>query len=84
MPWSFGRTMPVTVFADGGEQPGVAEAGGDVAHTPGGAALIPHLPEELISGGAKGGWWMKTVQLDQEARGTILRDPSKPTFWRRA
>ena len=48
------------------------------------AALIPHLPEELFPGGAKAGWWMKTVQLDQEAKGTILREKTKPTRWRRA
>ena len=48
------------------------------------AAVIPYLPEELFPGGAKAGWWMKTVQLDQEAKGTILREKTKPARWRRA
>ncbi len=52
------------------------------------AALIPHLPEELFPSGAKAGWWMKTVQLDQEAKGTVVREKIKPkgtpTRWRRA
>lgn len=56
------------------------------------AAVIPYLPEELFPGGAKAGWWMKTVQLDQEAKGTIVREKGvprgvplgTPTRWRRA
>jgi len=27
--------------------------------------VVPHLPEYLFLGGAKAGWWSKTVQLDQ-------------------
>lgn len=48
------------------------------------AAVIPYLPEELFPGGAKAGWWMKTVQLDQEAKGSIVREKTKPARWRRA
>ena len=48
------------------------------------AAVIPYLPEELFPGGAKAAWWMKTVQLDQEAKGTILREKTRPARWRRA
>ena len=40
--------------------------------------LRPHLPEELFPNGAKAGWWAKTVQLDLEAKGIVLREKSKP------
>jgi hypothetical protein len=29
----------------------------------------------------KVGWWMKTVQLDLEARKIVLREKSKPLRW---
>lgn len=41
-------------------------------------ALIPLLPQDLFPGGEKSGWWMKTVQLDLEAKGQVAREPSKP------
>jgi hypothetical protein len=42
------------------------------------------LPEELFPGGAKSGWWVKTVQLDLEAKKVIKRTTeSKPTRWYR-
>ena len=47
------------------------------------SAVVPHLPRDLFPGGAKAGWWAKTVQLDQEAKGTIVRDTGKPLRWRR-
>ena len=34
-------------------------------------AVKPLLPETQFPGGAKAGWWVKCVQLDQEARGTM-------------
>ncbi len=37
--------------------------------------------EELFPGGAKTGWWAKTVQLDLEAKGIIVRADSKPLRW---
>ncbi len=46
-------------------------------------AVVPHLPEELYPGGAKVGWWAKTVQLDQEAKGVLAREPTKPLRWHR-
>lgn len=46
-------------------------------------AVVPHLPEELYPGGAKVGWWAKTVQLDQEAKGTLTREPTRPLRWHR-
>ena len=41
-------------------------------------ALLARLPEALFPGGAKAGWWLKAVQLDLEAKGTIERAPGKP------
>lgn len=29
-------------------------------------------------------WWAKTVQLDLEAKGLVVRDAGKPLRWRRA
>lgn len=45
--------------------------------------LTPRLPERLFPGGAKAGWWAKTVQLDLEARGEIVRE-GHPIRLRRA
>jgi hypothetical protein len=39
---------------------------------------LPHLPEALFPGGAKAGWWLKSVQLDLEARGMIARINTSP------
>jgi hypothetical protein len=47
-------------------------------------AVLPHLDEELFPGGAKAGWWAKTVQLDLEARGAVKREKTKPLRWHRA
>ena len=41
-------------------------------------AVLPHLPAHLFPSGAKAGWWMKTVQLDLEAKGIIMREKTKP------
>ncbi len=46
-------------------------------------AVITYLPEDLFPGGAKAGWWAKTVQLDQEAKGTLIREATKPLRWHR-
>ncbi|MEM1021871.1 MAG: hypothetical protein ACFBZ9_04705 [Sphingomonadales bacterium] len=46
------------------------------------AAVKPHLPEDLFPGGKTSGWWVKTVQLDLEAKGKMLRDRGKPLRWR--
>jgi hypothetical protein len=46
-------------------------------------AVIPHLPDDLYPSGAKAGWWAKTVQLDQEAKGTLVREATKPLRWHR-
>ncbi|MGL4321292.1 MAG: DUF6958 family protein [Paracoccaceae bacterium] len=41
-------------------------------------AMVAHLPEALFPGGEKVGWWMKSVQLDLEAKGIIARGPKAP------
>jgi hypothetical protein len=46
-------------------------------------AVVAHLPGELFPGGATCGWWAKTVQLDLEAKGVLVREHSKPLRWHR-
>ena len=46
-------------------------------------AVLPHLPAGLFPGGAKAGWWQKTVQLDLEAKKTITREKTTPLRWHR-
>jgi hypothetical protein len=36
--------------------------------------VLAHLPPDLYPGGAKSGWWMKTLQLDLEAKKIIRRE----------
>jgi dihydrofolate reductase len=47
------------------------------------AAVKPHLPTALFPGGAKSGWWAKTVQLDLEAKRLVSREATKPLRWHR-
>jgi hypothetical protein len=45
--------------------------------------VLPHLPQDLFPGGEKAGWWLKSVQLDQEAKGVITRSPGAPVrLWK--
>jgi hypothetical protein len=44
-------------------------------------AVIPNLPDHLFPGGATAGWWAKTVQLDLEAKGVVIREATKPLRW---
>jgi hypothetical protein len=44
-------------------------------------AALSHLPEDLFPGGKKAGWWAKTVQLDLEAKGVLVRELTKPLRW---
>ncbi|MEL6529382.1 MAG: hypothetical protein AAGK01_04850 [Pseudomonadota bacterium] len=44
-------------------------------------AVKPHLSEELFPEGKTCGWWAKTVQLDLEAKGKLVRESSKPLRW---
>ena len=46
--------------------------------------LTSRLPQTLYPGGAKVGWWAKTVQLDLEARGIIKRVRTSPLRVHRA
>lgn len=45
--------------------------------------VLPYLPDDLYPGGEKAGWWAKTVQLDQEAKGVLVREDTKPLRWYR-
>lgn len=47
------------------------------------SAVRPHLSQRRFPGGATAGWWAKTVQLDLEAKGTIIRERTKPLRWHR-
>jgi hypothetical protein len=47
-------------------------------------AVRPKLPDALFPGGKTAGWWAKTVQLDLEAKGVVLRHQGKPLRWTRA
>ena len=42
------------------------------------AAIKVQIDQTLFPNGAKSGWWMKTVQLDLEAKGKIIRIIGKP------
>lgn len=45
-------------------------------------AVLPHLPDNLWPNGGKSMWWVKTVQLDLEAKGLVMRNKEgKPTRW---
>ena len=44
-------------------------------------AVKSYLPEDLYPGGQKVGWWAKTVQLDLEAKGLLVRENSSPLRW---
>jgi hypothetical protein len=48
------------------------------------AAVLAHLPNDLFPGGAAAGWWLKTVQLDLEAKGMIAREATRPLRLHRA
>lgn len=41
----------------------------------------PHLPDDLFPQGKTSGWWAKTVQLDLEAKGSVIREKTKPLRW---
>jgi hypothetical protein len=46
-------------------------------------AVLPYLSVDLFPGGAKAGWWAKTVQLDLEAKRILIREKTKPLRWHR-
>ena len=41
-------------------------------------ALLPLLPDEHFPGGATAVWWLKTTQLDLEAKGLVRRQTTRP------
>jgi hypothetical protein len=45
--------------------------------------VIGRLPGDVFPGGAKAGWWLKTVQLDLEAKRIIAREQTRPLRWHR-
>ena len=45
------------------------------------ALVTPDLPPDLYPDGKTSGWWVKTVQLDLEAKGKVVREASKPLRW---
>lgn len=49
------------------------------------AELMPlvkqSLPSDLFPGGKTSGWWLKTVQLDLEAKGLVARSDTRPLRW---
>lgn len=46
--------------------------------------LHAHAPKTLFPDSGKVGWWMKTAQLDLEAKGLVKREASKPLRWHKA
>ena len=44
-------------------------------------AVKPFLSAVLFPQGKTCGWWAKTVQLDLEAKGELLREATKPLRW---
>jgi hypothetical protein len=56
------------------EEPGLTQA--EVRE-----AVLPHLPGDLYPEGSTAGWWAKTVQLDLEAKGIVIRESTKPLRW---
>jgi hypothetical protein len=48
------------------------------------SGLAGYAPQKLFPDSGKIGWWMKTVQLDLEAKKILRREATKPTRWHRA
>ncbi len=46
-------------------------------------AVKPLLSDKIFPGGKTSGWWFKCVQLDLEAKGTLVREKTKPLRWHR-
>ena len=41
----------------------------------------PELPDDIFPAGATSGLWAKTVQLDLEAKGVVIREQARPFGW---
>ena len=46
-------------------------------------ALARVVPKRLFPDRGKVGWWMKSVQLDLEAKKVLVREKTKPLRWHR-
>ena len=46
------------------------------------AAVKPYLPDDIFPGGEKAGWWVKSVQLDLEAKRVIARSEKPVRLYR--
>ena len=49
-----------------------------LSHSDAKAGVVKLLPPDLFPAGKAAGWWLKTVQLDLEAKGLVVRRQSKP------
>lgn len=56
------------------EEPGLTQA--DIRE-----AVLLQLPDDLYPDGSTAGWWAKTVQLDLEAKGIVIREATQPLRW---
>lgn len=56
----------------------LSQAAGPLAFISLKEAVRPRLPGPLFPGGATSGWWLKTVQLDLEAKGLVARTGDRP------
>jgi hypothetical protein len=45
--------------------------------------LAAYVPRSRFPDNGKIGWWMKTVQLDLEAKKVLVREATKPLRWHR-
>ena len=45
------------------------------------SAILPFLRQDLWPEGQKSKWWAKTVQLDLEAKGLLIRTNRNPLTW---
>ncbi len=43
--------------------------------------VVEKVSREIFEDAAKAPWWMKTVQLDLEAREVLIREKTRPTRW---
>ena len=46
--------------------------------------VLPLLPQDHFPDGATAGGWIKSVQLDLEAKGLLTRNNTKPLTWAKA
>jgi len=59
----------------------IPQNGGGLTHKEMTLRVKPLLSETLFPGGQTALWWSKTVQLDLEAKGLLVRKDTKPLRW---